>query len=674
MKAMDDKEILDMVCQLTDEYRSHWNTIYTKDILDYRLMSEGKLPASMEAELTKLEYKYDSALVPRMIINANSNIKAMIVNSIFNRSKRIDFIGRIGKEDHERANSVNELVDQYAFEVTEVEKTVEEIIEDALETGIGYGEVEYLRKNSPVMRMERSENNGDLGEYLYGTRESEPIYDGGYLKYIRTELVAPEPVRRAEYMTAYSRLAVTPISDIMDKAINKTSSFYKYRNNIEKIKSGDFVDVEAEYDTNNDHGHELNHFATPDFKVMLDIFWAKIRSKYTKGVEWHRITVANYKTNPMLLEIIPDPMRTGSHPLILGRVFPRNNRLMGFAAPELLFDLFLEKYAKRNQRINYMNVAIELAGMLVVPQGTITGKSNILAKRGKIVSLSGNGSPKDITTIQMDMSPMAMTMQEEQVIDVDVEETLQSSKVSRGQMPSRQEKATTVAIVDENSKILQSLPIKHVENTIIKPTGRLYLNLFQNFSAQQFIIRILGKGGYMFKEIARGDFMGYFDVKCYASSEILPKALKQAAFAQMAQVYGANPRCNIDIDKLAYAHGEALELNMGEFIDDRGKDRAEIEREESIMLVLGRPIPPLEHEPHIFHITEHMTTLQDLLLKGVKPEDDNYRALQMHIEMTKQMMAEINGQVNIPTQSNPHNIGEAINNTSAVSAPKGSGV
>ena len=678
LKTMTDKDILKTAVSLTREYRTHWTQIYSKYIKDYRLMSEGKLPADMENELSLKKYKYDSALVPRMIINANTNLKAMICNAVFNRSKRLEFVGRLQKEDHEKAKFANELVDKYAFEVTEVENTVSEMVEDCLETGICYGEVEYKKIYEDVLRQGVVANIKDqfkkIMGYLGGVNNSEVVYDGGWLKYIRTEMVAPEPVRRVENITAYSRLAIVSISDIRERAENESTGYYQFRENIEKINSEDYKDEELQFDPGYDHSDPINNFETPDFKVQLNVFWIKLKSRFSNGkIKWHRITVANYDTNPQLLEIVADPMKNGRHPLVIGRIFPRNNRLLGFAAPELLFDLFVEKFAKRNQRINYMNQAIELAGMLLVPQGTLVDKKSILMKRGKIITLSGSvTSAREVQTIQMDMSPMGLTMQEESVIDAEVDETLQTNKVTRGQMPSRQEKATTIAIVDENSKVLQALPIKNVENSIIKPVARLYLNIFQNFSEDRFIIRVLGKAGYMFKEVFRKDFMGYFDVKCYASSEILPKALKQAAYAQMAQVYGANPRCNIDIDKLAYVHGESLEVNMAELINDRAKDRAEIEREESIMVTFGRPLPPLEHEPHIFHITEHMGTMQDMMMQG-EQETDTYRAIEMHVEMHKQMMAEAQGQTNIPTQPNPHNIGEAMNNMSAVNAPKAAG-
>jgi hypothetical protein len=48
--------------------------------------------------------------------------------------------------------------------------------------------------------------------------------------------------------------------------------------------------------------------------------------------------------------------------------------------------------------------------------------------------------------------------------------------------------------------------------------------------------------------------------------------------------------------------------------------------------------------------------------------------LQMHVDMTQQMMAQINGQTNVPTQPNPHNVGEAINGTASVAAPSTGGV
>lgn len=678
MEILSKEDLFEKAKELTRQYRSYWDEKYNSHIKDYRLLSEGKLPTDMENELSKLKYKYDSILVPRMILNANNNLKAMILNAIFNRNETFEFIGRTNKEDHEKAKFANQLVDDYAFEVTGVEETVNKMIEDCLETGICYGEVEYRKIYEDVMRQQvgspGSERLKKLFDFFSGAREAEVVYDGAILKHIDTEMLAPEPVRKPENISAYSRYAVVSISDLLERAERKNQSYYQERKNLEKIKPADFEDFERQWDTSSDHTEDSNNFDAPDFKVLLNVFWMKTKSFLSKDKPRpHRIAIANNNTNPQLLEIAVDPMKNGKMPLVAGRIFPRNKRLMGFAAPELLFDLFMEKFAKRNQRINYMNQAIELAGMLVIPQGAIVDRKSILVKRGKIVEISGTISgASDIKTIDMPMQPMAMSIQEESVIDIDVDETLQSNKVSRGNMPSRQEKATTVAIVDENSKILQSMPVKNVENSIIKPVARLYLDIFQNFAEDKFIIRILGKDGYEFKNMFRKDFMGYYDVKCHASSEILPKALKQAAYAQMAQVYGANPRCNIDIDKLCMLHGEALEIPMGELINDRAKDMAEIEREETIMLTFGRPTPPLEHEPHIYHITHHMESMQQLMMQG-QQNSDAFRALEMHKAMHEQMMAELQGQINVPTQANPHNLGEAINNTSAESAVKTAG-
>jgi hypothetical protein len=219
------------------------------------------------------------------------------------------------------------------------------------------------------------------------------------------------------------------------------------------------------------------------------------------------------------------------------------------------------------------------------------------------------------------------------------------------------------------------MPIASVEDTLIKPSARLMLHIFQEFSEDSFVIRVLGEKGYVFKQMMKGDFLGYFDVNCYGSGEILPKALKQAAFAQIAQVYGTNPRWSGDIDKLSVAHMKILEIgNAEEFVDDKAKVMAEIEREETIMMEFKRPIPPLPRELHVLHITHHMQTIQSLMMEGKTPDDDEVRALQMHVDMTQQMMAQINGQTNVPTQPNPHNVGEAINGTASVAAPSTGGV
>lgn len=659
MAKMTQKEIVDLVNKLTLEYHAHWDKVYNSNFRDYRRLAEGKLPVKIEQRMKTDRYRLRSKLTPRTIPNALSSLKGSITHNLFHRQDKFEFIGR-GDEDHQRAKDGNKVVN-YGWDVTDVETTAGEIIEDSLEVGGGFGEIVHWIDRKKTMRN----RGGKLGKI------EDVVYDGALLKYLRTELVYPEPVRRFDDITAYAKILVLPIWDIKKQAVNPKDAYYKFRNNVKKLTKQEFTDKNIKYDVSNDHIRPLNEFPTPGFKVQVADVWVLFQPDTKQSPAWYNIVIGNYEGNPKLIRFERDPMDTGKHPLVMCRVFPRNNRLFGFSAPEMLMSLFLEKFAKRNQRIDYGNQFLAMASTLVAEQGVIK-KGSIAFDLNKVIELTG-GNANDVTTIKMDSAPITTSLQEEAVVDNDVDVTLSTNRVSRGLDPKRREAATTIAVVDENAKILQSQPLRSIERTLIKPTAQRYLEHAQNFSDPLFNIRILGAEGATFASIDKNAIYGHFDVICRASSEVLPKAIKQANIGRIAQIYGANPRTNIDMNKLAIEDMRISEISNPEsFIRTETEEQAIISREEGA-LMNGIAWEPLEHENHAMHIASHSRLMTELLQQGVEQTDVSIISLQTHNSKHQQLMQIINGQLNIGQQQGITSIGEGLNTASATSAPKAVG-
>ena len=660
MAKMTQKEIVDLVNKLTLEYQANWDKVYNSNFKDYRRLAEGKLPVKIEKQMKTQRYKYRSKLTPRTIPNALSSLKGSITHNLFHRQDKFEFIGR-GDEDHQRAKDGNKVVN-YGWDVTDVETTAGEIIEDSLEVGGGFGEIVHWVDRKKTMRN----RGGNLGKI------EDVVYDGALLKYLRTELVYPEPVRRFDDLTAYAKILVLPISNIKKQAVEPKGAYNKYRSNVNKLTKQEFNDKNIKYDVSNDHIRPLNEFPTPDFKIQVADVWVLFQPDTKLPMQWHNVVIGNYEGNPKLIRFERDPMDTGKHPLVMCRVFPRNNRLFGFSAPEMLMSLFLEKFAKRNQRIDYGNQFLHMAGTLIAAEGVVK-RGSIAFDLNKIIELT-SGTARDITTINMDSAPITTSLQEEAVVDNDVDVTLSTNRVSRGLDPKRREAATTIAVVDENAKILQSQPLRSIERTLIKPTAQRYLEHAQNFSDPLFNIRILGAEGATFAEIDKNAIYGHFDVICRASTEVLPKSIKQASFAQIGQLYGGNPRVNIDMNKLAIEHMKILEIaNPDSFIQTETEEQANISREEGAMMN-GIAWEPLEHENHPMHIASHSRLITELLQQGIEQTDASIISIQTHNFKHQQMMAIINGQLNIGQQQEITSRGEGLNTASATSAPKVAGV
>lgn len=670
--VMSDEDILSQCTKIYQTLKSHWGSVYAGAIKDFRLLANGKLPAEMAADLSTKKYKYRAKAIPRIIINSINNVHAMIMHSTFNREDPFEF-SPFGQEDATRAGNSTAVV-KYGWYATKVRGVASKMLRDSLEIGAGFGEVCHYVDSPSVLRPSQTDPFRKIASVRY---------DGPKLFYRRPENIFLEPVRNFEDITVYARVSYVTNSYIQSEAKRVNGIFSKYAKNAKRIKKVDIQEVGSASDTSTDIQTTINQFEVPDFKVELVEMWIRMSRYKDVPATWHCVSIANPESSPVLLRIDEDPMGTGTHPLIMCVVYPKNNRMFGESIPEMLFDSFFTTFVRRNELTDYIKQMVNLDGMLIAPTGSVVNNP-ILANLGKIVTLEG-ASARDVQTIKMDATPIQAILQQDIMIKNEVDETLSSNRVSRGQPPGRREPATTIAVVDENSKMLQSSPIAEFEDTVIKPVARLYLADFQMFSAPEFVIRVLGNrpGAYEFNRMQRSEIIGDFDVICRASSEVLPKAVKQAAFAQIAQVYGPNPRVNLNMNKICVEHMKMLEVpNPEDFVKEDEEIYAEIQREESFMMATGMPWKALMHEPHDIHLNVHMGSIQEMMQaimsQGVPYEkiqtDPRFQALQGHVAQHMQLKAQLNGQVNIPGQPTVESSGEALDIAGAAASVKSGGM
>jgi hypothetical protein len=356
-------------------------------------------------------------------------------------------------------------------------------------------------------------------------------------------------------------------------------------------------------------------------------------------------------------------MKTGYHNILRAIIFPNPDRINGYAVPEMLKDLNLEMFYKRNQVIDYVN-------LLMAVHGTIWGKDNglpkddIVMKIGKYKSLK-TGNPKELHTVTLDVTPVTAAYQEIGLIKRDVEETMAQNKISSGKDPIRREAATIGAIIDENAKIRQTDPIEELEESLIKPMAMSYLVQAQIFMTSAQRIRILGKNGWEWEMVEPSDIQGAFDVECVASSQIIPRAMKQANANAIINTFGNNPYLapKLDWGEVYKAVCDLMEWPQAKkFLKDPTMLQEEIQREEDFMLETDMVWIVLPSEDDVAHLNSHMQRIAGI--------DNGKMHIQDHLNSIKIKQGQIGG---VGQTSLYTNQGEALNDMASTNAPKAIG-
>ena len=654
LNAKKQANVISRVNERYQAWKDYWDgKIFKEFFADYRRMANGQLPQKIADRLKGDDYLYNSKLIPRLVPDAIQYLKAISSSSLFNRDLVFEFIGT-RENDNEQAADANDLVAD-EFIRTDFRNTAEQLIEDALEVGICFQERRHWWDRRPVVKYGRDK----LLRKKLIRNSFETIYEGPRAYRLRPEMVYLDPeARHPDDKPEYSKTMVLWISQIRKEA----DSLYKdFADNIPKIKPGDYdPTVRYEHDQVDDHKtNEDVRKDDEDFPVLYTEHWYRLQNPKTDIPVITCIGVVNYNKKPYMLRYDIDPMLTGESPLEIGRIYPRNDRMVGESVPEKVRAYLLAKFYARNTRIDLVNLARDITGILFMP-GDIGDMDSMLTKRKRIIKIPGGASASEMKEIKLDLSAVPHLQFEEGIIDADAEKTLATNRIALGQTPSRRETATAISVVNENSQIMSNYPLRQIENSIIKPAARGYLLHSQLLMPEKFVVRTLGKyRSAVWKNRSRKDILGVFDTKCYGSSEILAKGVKQSLINSFVQTWSQIPGLRIDWQGLARVNMEMSEIPSADrYVPDVTWDVANAERENG-MLLEGIVIRAIETDNHRVDIMEHLKikdAAEAILNEAVKlqlPDDQVQEAgdilsnIEVHIQQHERFQQIIQGQINV---------------------------
>lgn len=643
------------------EYRKHWDgKVYDTLFRDYRRMANGELPEKIAAALKNDLYKYNSKLIPRVIPDAIQFMKAISLNSLFNRDLIFQFTG-LRQEDPLLAEDANDLV-TYEFDHTNYIKVAEQLIEDALEVGICFQERIHWRDIRPVVQYKRDK----FFRKRLVRNSFETIFEGPRYRRLRPEQVYLDPdIRNPADKPEHSKIMILSISEAR---LEKDGLYKDFADNIDEIKPGNFDPSDLKkYDQQGDHQDVDTEpkKQNEDFNFLYAESWFRLQNPKTNIPVITCIGIANPNNKPIMLRYDIDPMLTGESNLDIGRIYPRNDRMIGESVPEKIRSYMLHKYFTRNTRIDLAQLARDLTGILFAP-GELSDMDTMATHRKRIIKMRAS-LPSDIKEIKLDTSPIIPLMNEELLVDTDIEKTLATSRLTQGQPLPRGGTATEVAIVEQNSQIMSNYPLKQMEDSIIKPAAIGSLMHSQLLMPEKFNVRILGKNrSGSWKNMKRSDILGLFDVRCFASSEIITKAIKQTLMNQFVQTWMQNPNVRIDWQGFCLEHAKMTEIpGVERYVPQISFDQVYAERENGMMMQ-GVPVPVVEQDNHSVHGTIHLPLLElaketEAKAKQAGLEDQLTQAVQVvaivqtHVDQHTQFQQIINGQLNVGAGSQSPN-------------------
>lgn len=627
------KETIARVNERYTQYKNHWDgKVYQPYFADYRRMANGQLPDKIAQALKNDIYRYNSKLIPRVIPDAIQFMKAISLNSLFNRDLIFEFYG-IRKEDVLFPEDANDLV-SYIFTHTEYRKVAEQLIEDALEVGICFQERLHWRDIRPIVKYKRDK----FMRKRLVRNSFETIFEGPRYRRLRPEMVYLDPdVRHPDLKPEYSKTMVLSISQIRLEA---DGLYEDFADNIKEIKPGSFDPSKIyQYDQQGDHRDQDvdPKKEDEDFNLLYTENWYRLQNHETDIPVITCIGIANYNTKSIMLRYDVDPMQTGESPLEIGRIYPRNDRMIGESVPEKIRSYMLHKYFTRNSRIDLAQLARDVTGILFAP-GELTDADTMATRRKRIIKMRSS-LPSDIKEIKLDTSPIVPLMNEELLVDSDIEKTLATNRIAQGQSPSHTGSATEVALVEQNSQIMANYPLRQIEDSIIKPAALGSLIHSQLLMPEKFNVRILGKyRSTSWKTMSRSDILGLYDVRCYASSEILTKAIKKTLLNQFVQTWQQNPNVRLDWQGFALEDAKMTEIpGVERYVPETSFDKVYAERENGLMMQ-GIPVPVVEQDNHGVHQQIHQPLL-DLAKEAEKRA--NNEGLQAELEQAANMVAVI---------------------------------
>ena len=641
------KTDIEDIQQLIKTLRDSWTSTYLK-FSDYRRMANGELPKEMADRLELPEYERRSKLRPRIIVDAIKDMKSYINHTIFNNPDGpFEFTPVDDQTDWRNAENSTRLV-RHGWKLTGVKMTAKSVLDDTLQTGVGYSMISQSVKRRFVGNNFRE------------------VYRGAESKRLRVESVFPQKVKYWESVSALARLFVLPVSYLLKETV-PGGLLIDHKKAVKNLKRVHFDDPELLYELypESTENAEQAENQIKDFPVLIAELWQSAMYGKDEIPQWYRTWVADFEAgDPIVIGFDEDPMGTNYHNIIRSQVFPVTDRLTGAAVPEMLVDLDLEMFNKVNQMIDYGNLLSNL-------QGTVIGRHNgmaadsLICRIGRFMGLK-TGEPKDLHTIGLDVQPLITGYQELGRIQHDVEHTMAQNANTFGREGARRETATVGSIINEGAIIRQTDPVEEFEETYVKPTANAYLMQAQIFMGQTQRLRILGQDGAIEWEgvVTPEDIMGAYDVVCTGSAQIIPRAMKQANIKAIMDSFMANPYLAPKIDWISFFKDimELIEFPKAKrYIKDQTQVEADIKRENDFMVASGMAWPVNLTDDDTEHLKGHVGVIDRL--------DNGQMHIAEHLNNLQMKQGKSTGsQQAMYTQS-----GEMLNDVSATGSPKALG-
>lgn len=217
-------------------------------------------------------------------------------------------------------------------------------------------------------------------------------------------------------------------------------------------------------------------------------------------------------------------------PFAIATYEPIPSELYGMSAAEIVADLQEEINTHRNQRID--NVAQVMNKMYSVLRDADIDESELVSRPGGIIWLDNHEDIKERQTSDVTSS----SYNEEQIVKMDMENTLGVPSVVRGVDSARQETATEIVTKSSNAGLRFDVKIMLFEAMGLTRLARLMDMNNQQFIDDQRLIRMVGEEGIEdWRLVGPDEIIGEFDYRP-AGPSVDPAANKELRRNQLIQL------------------------------------------------------------------------------------------------------------------------------------------
>ena len=238
----------------------------------------------------------------------------------------------------------------------------------------------------------------------------------------------------------------------------------------------------------------------------------------------------------------------------------------GMGIPEILFDLQAELNTNRNQRIDYMSMA--LRRMWKLRRGCGLTARDLIWKQGGVIQVE---EMDDVQEIQVSPLP-ASAFSHEEGVKQDMRDATGCHDIIMGLGYSANETATTTMTKDNNASIRFKDVVKAVVQDLLVPIAKKCVSLDQQFMGEDRFIRLSSsiEPSASLLTVSPDDLVGCYDVS-YVGTTIDAMANKELNKQKVQETYGLamqNPLVQNDPQSMRALLRELLMANDINNVDD----------------------------------------------------------------------------------------------------------